>query len=103
MCIQNIRLEKVQGGFNMSFLLDEFLEYLAEDGEWHSLKEIVAAIHLDEDKVKKIIRFFARYGFVQFNKAQNKVKIEPQLREIVLSSMPVEERVPVIIIKKRMS
>ena len=64
------------------------------------LKEIVVAIHLDEDKVKKIIRFFARYGFVQFNKAQNRVKIEPQLREIVLSSMPVEERVPVILMKK---
>lgn len=85
----------------MSFLLDEFLEHLAEDGEWHSLKEVVAAIHLDKDKVKKIIRFFARYGFVQFNKAQNRVKIEPQVMEIVLSSMPVEGRVPVILMKKR--
>lgn len=85
----------------MSFVLDEFLEYLAEDGEWHSLKEVVAAIHLDEDKVKKIIRFFARYGFVQFNKAQKNVKIEPQLREIVLSSMPVEERGPRHPMKKR--
>jgi len=85
----------------MSFVLDEFLEFLAENGEWHSLKEVVAAIHLDEDKVKKIVRFFARYGFVQFNKAQNRVKIEPQVREIVLSSMPVEERVPIILMKKR--
>lgn len=85
----------------MSFLLDEFLEYLAEDGEWHGLREVVAAIRLDEGKVKKIVRFFARYGFVQFNKAQNRVKIEPQVREIILSSMPVEERVPVILMRKR--
>ena len=85
----------------MSFVLDKFLEYLAEDGEWHSLREVVAAIHLDKDKVKKIIKFFARYGFIEFDKSQNKVKIEAQVREIVLSSMPVEERVPVILMKKR--
>jgi len=85
----------------MSFVLDEFLEFLAEDGEWHSLREVVLAIHLDEDKVKKIVRFFARYGFVQFNKAQNKVKIEPELRKVVMNSMPVEEKAPVILMKKR--
>jgi len=80
--------------------LDEFLEYLAMDGKWHSLSELVASTRLTEEKVEKIAQFFAHYGFIQFDEAKGKAKIDSAFRKIILSTLELEKKAPVIILKR---
>jgi len=93
-------MRQVQGVFNLPLGLDEFLEYLAMDGKWHSLNELVAFTRLTKEKVEKIAQFFARYGFIQLDEAKRKAKIDPAFRKIVLSTLGLEEKAPVIILKE---
>jgi N-acetylglutamate synthase-like GNAT family acetyltransferase len=79
--------------------LDEFVEYLAMDGKWHSLSELIAFTRLSEEKVEKIAQFFARYGFIQFDEAKRRVKIDHVFRKIILSTLELEKKAPVIILK----
>jgi len=84
----------------LPFGLDEFLEYLAMDGKWHSLSELAAFTRLSEEKVEKIAQFFARYGFIQFDETKGKTKIDPAFRKIVLSTIGLEKKAPVIILRE---
>jgi len=80
--------------------LDEFLECLAIDGKWHTLSELVAFTRLTEEKVEKIAQFFARYGFIQFDETEGKAKIDPSLRKVVLSTLDLEKKAPLIVLKR---
>jgi len=71
--------------FNLSFRIDDLFEYLAKDGKWHSVNELAIIIQMEEHRVEKIAQFFAHYSFIQINSGKNKVKIDPELREIFIS------------------
>jgi len=85
----------------LSFVLDEFLEWLAADGKWHSLDEFIASNRLEKYKVEEIARFFARYKFIEFKENAKKVKINPKIRQFVASSLPVEEKPPFLELRVR--
>ena len=69
----------------MPFRVDELFEYLAKDGNWHSLNELATIIHMEEYMIEEIAQFFAHYTFIQINSVKNRVKIDPELREIFVS------------------
>lgn len=60
--------------------LDECLSYLAVDGKWHSLEDVAEAIHVAKSKVLMVVRFFARFSFVEFDRKAGKVKIDRKTR-----------------------
>jgi len=80
----------------LSFMLDEFLEWLAADGKWHSLDEFTVSNRVEKYKVEEIARFFARYKFIEFKENGKKVRIDPKMRQFILSSLPVEGKPPVL-------
>lgn len=80
----------------MSFVLDEFLEWLAADGKWHSLDEFTASNRVEKHKVEEIAKFFARFKFIEFKGNAKKVRINHKMRPFILSSLLVEGKPPVL-------
>lgn len=68
----------------MAGKLDEFIGLLAEDGEWHSLRELAEKLRLPDRLVGEIGRLFADYGFIQLDPAAGRAKIDPKLRRLIL-------------------
>ena len=64
-------------GVELSLALDKFMEYLAVDGVWNRINELVAYLHLERSAVIKIAKFFAYFRFIQLDETQRKVKIQP--------------------------
>jgi len=64
--------------------IDELIEFLGTDGDPHSLDEISRSLSIPHDSCKKIIRFLAKYGFVQLNEPE--VKIDPRTRRFVTAT-----------------
>jgi hypothetical protein len=85
----------------LSFVLDEFLEWLASDDKWHSLDEFAASNRVEKYKVEKIAKFFACYKFIEFKENGKKVKINPKMRQFIVSSLQVEEKPPVLALPVR--
>ena len=83
----------------MALAVDRFLEYLAADGEWHSLNEIVAYLQLEKDDVVEIAKFFARFRFIQLNETQRKVKVQPNVRKLFAPHVEETEKIPLITTK----
>jgi len=77
----------------LSFRVDDLFEYLAKDGKWHSVNELATIIQLEKHRVEEIAKFFAYYRFIQINSIKNKVKIDPELREIFIAPIPMKEKV----------
>jgi len=77
----------------LSFRVDDFFEYLAKDGKWHSVNELATITQMEEHRVEEIAQFFAHYSFIQINSVKNKVKIDPELRKIFISPISMRERV----------
>jgi DNA-binding IclR family transcriptional regulator len=63
--------------------LKDFLYFLAEDGQWHSLNEVAEAMGLSKQIVEKIARYYVYFNFVAFNKEVGKVQIDPKLKELL--------------------
>ena len=66
----------------MTIDLDDFLEFLAVDGDWHGLEEVSASLQLAQNSVNKIARFFASYDFVDFDERKKRVRIHTKLRKL---------------------
>jgi hypothetical protein len=81
----------------LSLALDKFMGYLAVDGVWHSINELVAYLHLEKSEVGKIAKFFAYFRFIQLDESQRKVKIQPNMRKLFASPMEEMERIPLIV------
>lgn len=80
----------------MSLAVDGFLEYLAVDGEWHSLNEVVAYLQLEKSEVVKIAKFFARFRFIQLDETRRKVKIQPNVKKLFDSTVEETEKITLI-------
>jgi DNA-binding IclR family transcriptional regulator len=63
--------------------LRDFLYFLAEDGQWHSLNEVTKATGLSEQMAEKIARHYADFNFVTFNAKARRVRIDPKLKELL--------------------
>ena len=80
----------------MSIAVDKFLEYLAVDGGWHSLNEVVAYLQLEKGEVMEIAKFFARFRFIQLDETRREVRIQPNVRKLFASTVEEPEKIPLI-------
>ena len=79
----------------MSNLLDNFLEFLATDGEWHTFIELTTVLGQNEKVISLIARFFSRYNFLQFRVNEGEVKIDSKMRDLIDFTIP--ERMPIVV------
>jgi len=86
-------LDLEKGGFHVSYILDDFLEFLSADDRWHDLTEVAAVLGITDEKASMIARFFARYNFIRFDANGKGVKIDVRTRELFRTL----ERVPVVV------
>lgn len=64
--------------------IDEILDFLASDGDLHSLKETSVALNIPLNVCKDILSFLAKYDFVKL-KGED-LKINPRIRELVVKT-----------------
>lgn len=64
---------------------------LLKDGEWHDLKGITKRLALQEFRVEMIVSFLSDYSFIEFDKKDRKVKLNPLTREFIDDIYHVEE------------
>lgn len=77
----------------MSYVLDDFLEFLSTDDRWHDLTDVAAVLGITDEKALMIARFFARYNFIRFDADGKGVKIDVRMRKLFRAL----ERVPVVL------
>jgi hypothetical protein len=77
-------INKPEAGVNQkSRVLDLVLELL-QDSQWHTVKGINEELHLPEDKLNKILRFFTEFGFICHGDVDERVKINTTGSEFVV-------------------
>ncbi len=64
---------------------------LLKDGKWHDLVEIAKKLASHEFRVEMIVSFLSDYGFIEFDKKDRKVKLNPLTREFIDEIHRVEE------------
>lgn len=64
--------------------IDEVVELL-KDGEWHSLNQIEKKLNLTKNRMEKIVQLLCQLDFIALNDKLEKVAIDPDLREIVIT------------------
>lgn len=62
--------------------IDAILSIL-KDEKWHNLAEIAKKLALDEFRVKMIVSFLSEYGFIDFDKKSQKIKLTSLTREFI--------------------
>jgi len=68
----------------LSSKIDEMLEFLALDGDWHSIKEASDALNFPCSICENIASFLAKYDFIQFREL--KMRINPKMKDFVIAS-----------------
>jgi DNA-binding IclR family transcriptional regulator len=66
-----------------SHAIDHILEFLANDGAWHSIGEIATATQLSQSETVRIVDFLATHNFVQLDKHSQRAKIEERTAEFL--------------------
>jgi len=61
--------------------LSEVLEFLAEDGGWHTVGEVAEAVGVSLEKAKKLLKDLSEFEFVHFDE-EGRVRIDPELRRL---------------------
>lgn len=64
--------------------IDELIEFLASDGNLHSIEDISRALNIPSSVCKKVIIFLVKYDFVQFK--GHKLRIDSKIRDFMDSS-----------------
>ena len=64
-------------------VLDRVLELL-QDSQWHKVREIKEELQLPKNKLKQILRFFTKFGFIRHGDQEDMVKINPTGLEFVV-------------------
>ena len=78
----------------MASRIDEILEFLAMDGDFHSIEEVSTALNISYHVCETVATFLAKYDLVQYEHL--KIKINPKIRDFITatSSKPVIELTP---------
>jgi len=66
----------------MLLVIDSFLMSL-KNGKWHDLAEIAKKLASHEFRVEMIVSFLSDYGFIEFDKKGQKVKLNSLTREFI--------------------
>jgi len=56
---------------------------LIEDGQWHTVKDIINKTKLPKLKTNKILEFLANYNFINLDSEHKKVKVSPSLMKFL--------------------
>jgi DNA-binding IclR family transcriptional regulator len=57
---------------------------LLSDGKWHKIDELLVRIKLSEQKFCEVTEFLDKYGFVEFDHKNRKVKVNKYFRKLLL-------------------
>ena len=52
------------------------------DGQWHDIRDIENTLDKPTDVVAKVLNFYEKFGFVEFDGARRKVIIPMKIREL---------------------
>jgi len=63
--------------------IDNILELLIDE-DWHRTDELAASLELPEPRLREILRFLSDYGFVQYRETDNSVRIQSDLKNLML-------------------
>ena len=63
--------------------IDEVLEFLASDGNFHSIEDISRTLSIPCSMCKRIVNFLVKYDFVQFE--GHKFRIDSKIRDLLYS------------------
>ncbi len=56
----------------------DWIMKLLEDGNWHTLGEIMEKSQLPNSKIEAIVNFLSKYNLVSLDKGLQKVKLTPK-------------------------
>lgn len=68
----------------MASKIDEILEFLALNDDFHSIEEISTTLNIPLNACKTISIFLAKYDFVQYEDQQ--IKINPEIRDFIITT-----------------
>ena len=57
---------------------------LLSDGKWHELDELLVRVKLTEQKFREVTEFLDKYGFVEFDHENRKVKVNKDFRKLLI-------------------
>lgn len=57
---------------------------LLSDGKWHEIDELLVSVKLSEQKFREVTEFLDKYGFVEFDHENRKVKVNKDFRKLLL-------------------
>ena len=57
---------------------------LLSDGKWHEIDELLVEVRLTEQKFREVTEFLDKYGFVEFDHENRKVKVNKDFRKLLL-------------------
>jgi len=57
---------------------------LLSDGKWHEIDELLLRVKLTERKFREVTEFLDKYGFVEFDHENRKVKVNKDFRKLLL-------------------
>jgi len=76
-------MENIGGQSAVEALLEALL-----NGEWHTYSELYKKLRIEEDKLLKIARFWAKYSFIELDEKQKKMRILEDVRRLLLEALP---------------
>ena len=56
------------------------------DGQWHDIREIEVTLDKPMKLVAKVLIFYEKFGFVEFDRARRKVTMPLKVRELFQST-----------------
>jgi DNA-binding IclR family transcriptional regulator len=59
---------------------------LLSDGKWHEIDELLVRVKLTEQKFRQVTEFLDKYGFVEFDHENRKVKINKDFRKLLIQT-----------------
>jgi predicted transcriptional regulator len=54
------------------------------DGNWHGIDELLVKVKLNEQKFREVTEFLDKYGFIEFDHENRKVKINRDFRKLLV-------------------
>lgn len=70
--------------------IDEIL-WLLKDGKWHELEEITEKAALPKFKAELVVSFLGEYDFIQLNKNDRRVKLQPSTLKFIKEIQHLEK------------
>ena len=66
-------------------LIEDVLEFMM-DGKWHVISEIGDVMHKPVALIQKSIDFYAKFGFLEFDKKRKMAIVTPEIKDLFLST-----------------